>query len=121
MGSGKLVKNYELLMKYFENLREMGVPAESSYPTGSDLSEVKSLVERGSLRSIDDAVRFLVSRYRSRVNIDAARKAVREVLGVDAPPEVAVEHVARLLALWTLEICESMGLIKIVGAEKYIR
>ncbi len=121
MGSGKLVRNYDVLMKYFEKLRELGVDTSSCYPTGSDVEEVKSLAERGEIKNLDDAVRFLVAKFRGRVNAVAAQQAVRDVMGIEVSPDAAVEYVAKLLALWTLEMCESMGLIKIVGAEKYLR
>ncbi len=121
LGSGKLVKNYNLLMKYFEKLKDMGMDSSVSYPRGEDLGEVKKLVERGAIKSLDEAVKYLIERFKPRIVGEAAKEAVREVLGIEASMEVAIEHVAKVLALWTLEMGESMGLIKIVGAEKYLR
>ena len=121
LGSGKLVKDYTLLLKYFEKLREIGASAESSYPRSEDLGEVKRLVEQGALKSLDEAVSFLKERFKQRIVEEAAVEAVKEVLKTETSREAAVEQIARLLALWTLEIGESMGLIKIVGAERYLR
>jgi len=121
LGSGRLVKSYDLLMKYFEKLRSMGVDPSNSYPRGEDLGEVKRLVERGSIKSLEDAVRYLMEKFKPRVVSEAAVEAVKEVVGVEPSAEAAIEQIARLLALWTLEIGESMGLIRIVGAEKYLR
>jgi len=121
LGSGKLVKDYTLIIKYFEKLRELGIDPDSSYPRGEDLEEVKKLVEQGAVKSLEEALNVLKERFKQRIAKEAAVEAVREVLGAEIGADAAVEHVARLLALWTLEMGENMGIIKIVGAERYLR
>ena len=112
MASGKLVKNYSLLIRYFEVLTQIGIDRSLSVPTSSDIEFVVNLIKEQNV-SLLDALSMLMRRFIPRVNAEAARRAFEEVYGEKVDDLVAVDMVAKDLAGWTLEIAENMGLIKI--------
>lgn len=117
MASGRLVKDYKLLMKYFEKLRELGLDASRHYPTSQDIEVIKRGVERGEIKSVAEALNILVQRFKERIDPVIAKKAFEECMGVEVDEATAVNEVAKLLAYWTLEMSEGLGLIKLVGTE----
>jgi len=112
MSSGKLVKNYTVLEKYFDLLEKMGIDKSLYLPSSSDMDFVVRLVSSGRKKLLD-VLEELIARIVARVHREAAKEAVREALGSDIDEEIAVDIVARDIAGWILEIAENMGLIKI--------
>lgn len=112
MSSGKLLKNPGILLRYFDILEKMGIDRSLSLPTSSDLEFIAKAVRLGSLNLLE-VLQLLTKRFIPRVVRGAARKAVEEVLGKDVDEELAVEIVAKDLALWTIEIAENLSLVKL--------
>lgn len=112
MASGKLVKNYSILIRYFEILEEMGIDKSTSVPASSDIEYITRAVSSGHLNLLE-VLSILASRFIPRINREAARRAVEEILGRGVDEQVAVDIIAKDLAAWTLEIAENMSLIKI--------
>lgn len=112
MSSGKLVKNYNMLIRYFEILEEMGIDKSVSVPTSSDIEFIVKAVSSKHLNLLE-ILTALIRRFIPRVHREAAKKAIDEVLGGDFDEQLAVDIIAKDLAAWTLEIAENMNLIKI--------
>jgi len=112
MGSGKLLKDQSLLLTYFEILESMNIRNTVSIPTSEDIEFLVKAVRIQNL-SLLDAITMLTRRFAPRIVAEAARKAIEKVLGRDVDTDLAVELIAKDLALWTLEIAENLGLIRV--------
>lgn len=112
LGSGKLVKDYRILQKYFEILDEMNIDKTSALPSSEDIEMIRKLVEQGK-RNLLELINALTLKFIPKVNAEAAIRAYKEVLGIEIQPNTAISHIARDLAGWTLEIAESLSIIKI--------
>lgn len=112
LSSGKIVKDYRILQKYFEVLDDISVDKASALPSSEDLEFISRLVREGR-RTLLELLDALTLRFIPKINTEAAIRTYREVLGVELPPNTAVAHIAKDLAGWTLEIAENLGIIKI--------
>lgn len=112
MASGKIVKDYSILVKYFEILENMGIDRSISIPTSNDIDFLVKVVRQSRINLLE-AMSMLVARFIPRINREAARRAIECVMGRNIDEQIAVDIVARDLAGWTLEIAEAMNLIRI--------
>ena len=118
MASGKIVENYEPLIKYIElcdNKLKNNV-----LPTTHDIELVRSLVSRG-YRSLDDIISELVNFLSNRFEGNIAIRAVREALNIDLEEQEAVKYLSKILAGWIIEMAENLGIIRISGWGKVSR
>ncbi len=118
MASGIIVKNYRMLIEYFNELKRMGIDPRDSYPRSEDLELVKNLASHN--KNLYDLLNELKDRIRKRVVVEAAIKAYRASTGVEPTPSEAVDEVAKLIAGWVIEIAANLGIIKLKNIE-YLR
>jgi len=109
LASGKIVKDYRPLMTYLKLLGDR--EREALMPTGEYLKEIVSRVGKG--RTLGEVLNELAKELRWKINAELALKALREAWGMNVSPEYAVDEIAREMAGWVLEICESLGYLKI--------
>ena len=121
MASGTIVKDYRLLIAYFEELNNLGIKSETSYPTSEDIEFIVSSIRQGRVRNLAELIDILIERFRSRVNVIAALNACKKTYGEFNDGELAVHEVAKLLAGWAIEIAENLGLIKLKNVDYYLR
>uniref|UniRef100_A0A7C5Z0C3 Uncharacterized protein n=1 Tax=Ignisphaera aggregans TaxID=334771 RepID=A0A7C5Z0C3_9CREN len=112
LGSGKIVKNYRILQRYFEIIDEMNIDKTTSLPSTEDIELISRLVKEGR-KTLLELLDTLTLKFIPKVNIEAAIKVCKEVLGVEVSPNIAVSYIAKDLAGWALEIAENLGVIKI--------
>ncbi len=112
LGSGKIVKNYRILQRYFEIIDEMNIDKTTTLPSTEDIELISRLVKEGK-KTLLELLDTLTLKFIPKVNIEAAIKVYKEVLGVEIPPNIAVSYIAKDLAGWTLEIAENLGVIRI--------
>jgi hypothetical protein len=112
LGSGKIVKNYRILQRYFEIIDEMNIDKTTSLPSTEDIELISRLVKEGR-KTLLELLDILTLKFIPKVNIEAAIKVYKEILGVEVSPNIAVSYIAKDLAGWTLEIAENLGVIRI--------
>lgn len=112
LSSGKIVKDYRILQRYFEILDEMNIDRASALPSSKDIELVLKMVKEGK-RNLLELLNALALRFIPRINAEAAIRACREMLSIEMQSDAAISHIARDLAGWTLEIAENLGIIKI--------
>jgi hypothetical protein len=112
LGSGKIVKNYRILQRYFEIIDEMNIDKTTSLPSTEDIELISRLV-KGGRKTLLELLDILTLKFIPKVNIEAAIKVYKEILGVEVSPNIAVSYIAKDLAGWTLEIAENLGVIRI--------
>jgi hypothetical protein len=112
LGSGKIVKNYRILQRYFEIIDEMNIDKTTSLPSTEDIELISRLVKEGR-KTLLELLDVLTLKFIPKVNIEAAIKVYKEILGVEVSPNIAVSYIAKDLAGWTLEIAENLGVIRI--------
>ncbi len=121
MASGTIIRDYQLLMIYFEEMRNMGMDPRSSYPSSSDIEYIARAVRSGSLRNLYELLESLIAMFRPRVCTEAAIRAFRKKFGSEPDPDTAAREIAKMLAGWAIEIAENLGLISLKNAEYYLR
>ncbi len=109
LASGKVVKDYAPLMTYLKLLGN--AEREALMPTSEYLKEIVSRIGKGGV--LGDVLNELAKELRWRINAELAVKALKEAWGVNVSPEYAVDEIAREMAGWLLEMCESLGYIRI--------
>ncbi len=112
LSSGKIVKDYRILQKYFEILDEMNIDKASALPSSEDIELIRRLIKEGK-RNLLELIDALTLKFIPKINTEAAIRAYKEVLDIEIQPNTAISHIARDLAGWTLEIAESLGIIRI--------
>jgi len=120
MASGRIVRDYGVLFKYVELLekRGRGYEARRALPTSEDIEYLKRAVTRGMVRTLDEAIKLLKSRFRERIDVDVAAEAYRRHYGVaDVSEDMAVEELSRVLAGYAIEIAEQLGEIRLRNLE----
>lgn len=121
MATGTVVKDYQLLIQYFEEVKSMGMDPRYSYPTSSDIEFIVRSVRSGAIRNLYELLESLTRIFSSRVCTEAAIKAFKKKYGSEPDPDTAVREIAWMLAGWTIEIAESLGLISLRNADYYLR
>ncbi len=116
-GSGKIVRDYRLLNRYFELLDNRNIDKSNMMPTSSDIEIVVNMAMEGSTNLLQ-MINMLVSRLKPKINGDIAREAFREVYGLEVDESTAIDRVAMDMAGWVIEIAEALGLVKVVGLPK---
>ncbi len=113
-GSGKIVKDYRLLNRYFELLDSRNIDKSNLMPTSSDIETIVSIAMKGSANLLQ-IINTLVNRLKPKIYGDIAREAFRDVYGIDVDESTAIDRIAMDMAGWVIEIAEALGLIRIVG------
>jgi len=109
LASGKIVKDYAPLMTYLKLLSEE--ERSQLMPTSDYLKGIVLRVGRG--RVLGEILNELAKELRPRIKAELAVKALKEAWGVDVSMEYAVDEIAREMAGWILEMCETLGYIRI--------
>ncbi|MCS7112140.1 MAG: hypothetical protein N3D82_04155 [Ignisphaera sp.] len=112
LSSGKIVKDYRILQKYFEILDEMNIDKSSTLPSSEDIEFIERLIKEGK-RSLLELLDALTLKFIPKINTEAAVRAYKEVLDIELHPNTAISHIAKDLAGWSLEIAEHLGIIRI--------
>ncbi|MEM0006591.1 MAG: hypothetical protein QXJ95_00590 [Ignisphaera sp.] len=112
LSSGKIVKDYRILRRYFEILDEMNVDKSSALPSSEDFEFIRRFLREGK-KNLLELLEALSLKFIPKIDMNAAIRTYREVLGIEIQPNTAVLHIAKDLAGWTLEMAENLGIIKI--------
>ncbi len=112
MASGKIVKNYELLRIYVDEMKNRGLDPASSYPTNEDLEYTVRIVREAESINLEQLQKLLMERFKPRIDRDSAVNACKKFYGFDLEASTAIEEIARILAGWTIEIALNLGLVK---------
>jgi len=114
-GSGKIVKDYRLLNRYFELLDKRNIDKSNLMPTSSDIETVVSMAREGSTNLLQ-MINMLADRIKPKIYGDIAKEAFRDVYGIEVDESIAIDRIAMDMAGWVIEITEALGLIRIVGS-----
>jgi len=112
LASGKL-SSYRILTAYLNILDKK--ERDKALPKTKDLEYVRMLIDEG-IRRLDEIIRELSENLKGRINGYYAKKAVKDVLGLDVDETEAKDYVAKELASWILEISENLNIIKLKGS-----
>ncbi len=112
LASGKL-SSYRILTTYLNILDKK--ERDRVLPKTKDLEYVRMLIDEG-IRRLDEIIKELSENLKGRINGYYAKKAVKDVLGLDVDEIEAKNYVARELASWILEISENLNIIKLKGS-----
>jgi|UniRef100_A0A7J2U253 hypothetical protein len=113
-GSGKLVKNPQLIMRYVEELKKKGLNASIVVPSHGELELVeKAAKERTDMLKVMEE---LINYFKNRIDKELAKNIIKEVLGEEVDDDTASYIMSRELAAWVLEIAEILNIIKISNA-----
>ncbi len=106
--------DYRVLMRYIEEVRERrgADAAANAIPSSDDITYAEQLVRSG-VKNVSDLLEKLTERFLPRVHVEEALAAVREGYGAGYSGEEAARKIARLLAGWCIEICETLGILRI--------
>ncbi|MEM4035952.1 MAG: hypothetical protein QXU97_05020 [Fervidicoccaceae archaeon] len=116
--TGSLIGDYSLLYKYRElaerRNREL---AESIVPTRETLAELQNLVLSGR-SSLAELKEILAREIAKRIDSSAAREACESLYGTAFTEGEAVAKVADMAALWTIEVAEYFGMVRLSRRSK---
>ncbi len=111
LATGRVVEDYEPLLKYFEAAKEKGLKLEAYTITRGDLDYAARLV--GERRSMLELIEELKKVFKSRIDCKTAMEALAQSKGVKLSESQACDYMAFLYAGWLVEACEVLGLIKV--------
>ncbi|RLG75649.1 MAG: hypothetical protein DRO12_05260 [Thermoprotei archaeon] len=119
MASGKVVSNYDLLLRYVEILERRGRREliQKTLPNSSDIIYLKDIVVKGTVKTLDEAIAKMKNRFRERIDVDTAVEAYRSLYNTSISEEEAVDQISRILAGYVIEIAEQLGEIKLRNLE----
>jgi len=112
--NGSVVGDYTPLIKYLEEARKRKGEAhvDDVVPRGEDLEYVKKIVESGTV-SLAELLQILTNKFYSRVDGEVAKHVLETCRGVSYTEEEARIEIAKLLAGWCIEICSTLGIVKL--------
>ncbi len=111
MATGKIIKDYAPLMRFLKlipcNARQ------DILPQSEDLLRLKRLVKGGT--DVNELLKALARTFSRRLAPygKEASEVLKNVWGIDASEEYAVEELSRELAGWVIEIGEGLGYLSI--------
>ena len=108
--TGEIVGDYEPLYLYWE---EAGQRAAESVLTTRDFDELRRIVVGEGVRRLDELLERLKPLFRSRVDPDAARRAMKRYYGVDVDTETAVNRILEILAGWLVEAASEWHMLSL--------
>jgi hypothetical protein len=112
LATGKLGGNYRLLYSYWKFAGGSGSEkAEAILLNKGDFEKALSIIERENRIPLGKLVEHFKKIFLPRIDSELAVRAYKEVYGIEAPSDVAVEEVAKTIALWLLEALELEGKI----------
>ncbi|MEM1628990.1 MAG: hypothetical protein QW551_06945 [Desulfurococcaceae archaeon] len=113
LSSGKIIKDYGLLIKYLEICKQRGHNCEEVIPDSNLLTMLKNLIEEtGSLR-MDYAIQYIKEKIGNKLNCDLAIQAFRELYGLNTECEEILRMLLSQLTGWYIEILDTLGYIRI--------
>jgi len=113
LATGKLGADYNFIKIYYETALEKGVSPEKIILNSEDLIYLKTLVENTSSRDLGTIIDVLSKRFIDRIDPLIAKEAIEKYLNTKIDPEVAVNMIARVIAIWCIEAGEMLGYIKL--------
>ena len=111
LATGRVVEDYEPLLRYFEVAKEKGLKPEAYTITRGDLDYVARLVEEK--KSMLELIEELKKVFKGRIDCKTAVEALAQSKSVKLDESQACDYMAFLYAGWLVEACESLGLIKV--------
>jgi len=111
LATGRVVEDYEPLLRYFEVAKEKGLKPEAYTITRGDLDYVARLVEEK--KSMLELIEELKKVFKGRIDCKTAVEALAQSKGVKLDESQACDYMAFLYAGWLVEACEVLGLIKV--------
>jgi len=111
LATGRVVEDYEPLLRYFEVAKEKGLKPEAYTITRGDLDYVARLVEEK--KSMLELIEELKKVFKGRIDCKTAVEALAQSKGVKLDESQACDYMAFLYAGWLVEACEALGLIKV--------
>ena len=111
LATGRVVGDYETLLRYVELARERGLKPEDYTLTREDVEyAMRIFEERRSLLEVIDALK---RKFAARLDCRLASEAMRLSKGVVVPENQACDYVSSLYAGWLVEACETLGLVRL--------
>ncbi len=117
LSSGRLVENYKFLYEYLKKCRERGLDCSQLLPSTSILSEIQRKVET-SQQSFNELVEYIKSIHSKNIDCNLCIEVFKQLYGLNASCEEAMQVLLTQLAAWYIEILETLGLVKIRFAWK---
>jgi len=110
LADGSLIENYDILVKYWE--KEKNKYGENkAIPSGRDLTYVEKVIEE-QRTSLLELINTLKQRFVPLIDGKIAKEVLEEK-GFKVDENYARLKIAEFLAKYCIEVCKSLGIIKL--------
>lgn len=106
--TGRLGGGFRLLKAYVDEAGPEGI-----VPDRAVFDTIRSIASTGS--KVEDVVMVVAELFIDKIDPAAAARAYRRVYGVGVGGDEAVRAVAKEVAMWAVEMAETLGVIRLRG------